>query len=366
MNVKFNSFEVMHNELHDKLVNDFHRVLDKNWFILGDEDKKFEKEFAAYCDSKYCIGCGNGLEALHLILKAYSIGVDDEVIIPSNTFIATALAVTYVGAKVVLVEPKIEDYTINPDLIEEKITDKTKAIMAVHLYGHPCDMDPIMELAKKYNLKVIEDAAQAHGALYKGRKVGSLGDAAGFSFYPGKNLGALGDGGAITTNDEQLAKKVKALANYGSQVRYHHIYQGTNSRLDEFQAAFLSAKLPYLDKWNDERNKIANLYLKNINNPKVKLPSIKNYAHHVWHIFAVRVEDRDRFAKYLEDCGIQSIIHYPIPIHLQECYKDLNIDKGALPICEEISNTVLSLPMYYGLTDEEINYVINVINAYEG
>lgn len=366
MNVKFNAFDVMHNELHDDLVNGFNRVLDKNWFILGEEDKKFEASFASYCDTKYCIGCGNGLEALHLILKAYGIGAGDEVIVPSNTFIATALAATYVGAKVVLVEPRLEDYTINPDLIEEKITNKTRAIMAVHLYGHPCDMDPIMEIAKKYNLKVIEDAAQAHGALYKGRKVGSLGDAAGFSFYPGKNLGALGDAGVITTNDEELAKKVKALANYGSQVRYHHIYQGTNSRLDEMQAAFLSAKLPHLNKWNDERNRIADFYLNNIKNPKIVLPSIKEYAHHVWHIFAVRVDNRDDFAKYLEDNGIQSIIHYPIPIHLQECYQDLKLEKGSLPICEEISDTVLSLPMYYGLTDEEIKYVVDIINAYEG
>ena len=364
MEVKFNVFDQMHSDLHDELVEDFNRVLNSNWFILGNEDKKFESEFANYCNTQFCIGCGNGLEALHLILKGYGIGAGDEVIVPSNTFIATALAVTYVGAKVVLVEPRLEDYTIDPSKIEEKITSKTKAIMAVHLYGHPCDMDPILEIAKKYDLKVIEDAAQAHGALYKGKKVGSLGDAAGFSFYPGKNLGALGDAGAVTTNDENLARKIKALANYGSEIRYHHIYQGTNSRLDEFQAAFLSTKLKSLDKWNNRRNEIADKYLKGITNTKICLPTIKDYAHCVWHIFSVRVDQRDEFIKHLEKCGIQTNIHYPIPIHLQESYKDLRIEKGQLPISEMISCTQVSLPMYYGLTDEQIDYVINCINKF--
>lgn len=364
MKVKFNSFDVMHNQLHNELVDDFNRVLDKNWFILGDEDKKFEDEFSSYCEADYCIGCGNGLEALTLILKGYGIGKDDEVIVPSNTFIATALAVSYCGADVVLVEPKMDDYTIDPKKIEEKITHKTKAIIVVHLYGQPCDMDPILQVAKKYDLKVIEDAAQAHGAKYKGRKVGSLGDAAGFSFYPGKNLGSLGDAGAVTTNDKELAKKVKALANYGSNIRYHHIFKGMNSRLDEFQAAFLSTKLKHLDEWNEQRNKIAGKYLAGIKNPLIILPTVKDYASHVWHIFAIRVEDRDSFVKYLDNYGIQTIIHYPIPIHLQDSYQELGLNQGDLPICEKISSQVVSIPMYYGLTNEEVDYVIETINNY--
>lgn len=364
MNVKFNDFRIMHEELHDELVADFHRVLDRNWFILGEEDVALEKNYAKYCETKYAVGCGNGLEALHLILKAYGIGAGDEVIVPSNTFIATALAVTYVGAKIVLVEPRKEDYTIDPARIEEKITKNTKAIMAVHLYGHVCDMDPILAIADKYGIRVIEDAAQAHGALYKGRKAGSLGHAAGFSFYPGKNLGALGDAGIVTTSDEALAKKVKALANYGSEIRYHHIYQGTNSRLDEFQAAFLNTKLPYLDKWNAERRSIADLYLRGIKNKKIGLPMVQEYATPVWHIFAVTVEDRAGFIKYLEQHGIQTNIHYPIPIHLQQAYADMKIEKGAFPIAEAISEHIISLPMYYGLSDEEIQYVIDTVNAY--
>ena len=366
MEVKFNSFEVMHSELRKELEDDFFRVLDRNWFILGEEDQSFEKNFASYCGVKHCIGCGNGLEALTLILKAFGIGKGDEVIVPSNTFIATALAASYTQADIVLVEPKIDDYTIDPSKIEEKITSKTKAIMAVHLYGQMCDMDPIMDIAKKYNLKVIEDSAQAHGATYKGRKAGSIGDASGFSFYPGKNLGALGDAGCVTTNDDEIAKKVKALANYGSEVRYHHMYKGTNSRLDEFQAAFLNTKLKELDKWNQRINEIAKMYLNGIHNPLFTLPVVKENREHVWHIFAIRCNSRDALQKYLTDKNIQTNIHYPIPIHLQGAYFELGGKKGDLPICEEISETVISLPMYYGLTDEQVQYVIDALNAYEG
>lgn len=362
--VKFNVFDVMHGEIKDELNDAFQRVLNKDWYILGKEDENFEKNFAEYCGCKHAIGCGNGLEALRLILQAYEIGVGDEVIIPSNTFIATALAVTYLGAKVVFVEPELDTYLIDPTKIEEKITKNTKAIIAVHLYGQTCDMDPIMELAKKYDLKVIEDAAQAHGALYKGRIVGSLGDAAGFSFYPGKNLGALGDAGAVTTNDDELAEKIRAYANYGSDYKYHHIYQGTNSRLDEIQAAFLDCKLKYLNKWNSRRKDIADFYLKNIKNEKIVLPVVKEYADPVWHIFAVRTENRDEFEKYLNDNGIQTTIHYPIPMHLQGAYSYLNMNEGDLPICEKISKEEISIPMYYGLTDEEIKYVVDVINKF--
>ncbi|MFR2989052.1 MAG: DegT/DnrJ/EryC1/StrS family aminotransferase, partial [Faecalibacillus sp.] len=250
-------FQTMHNEIRKSLDSAYKKVIESNYFIQGEECKNFEREFAEYCETKYCIGVGNGLDALFLILKALNIHQGDEVIVPSNTYIATALAVSYVDATPIFVEPDISTYNINPDLIEKKITSRTKAIIAVHLQGRAADMDRINEIAKKYNLYVIEDAAQAHGVLYKGKRVGSFGDAAGFSFYPGKNLGALGDGGCVVTNNEDIAKKVRALGNYGSDYKYHHIYKGNNSRLDELQAAFLRCKLPHLDRWNEDRKRIA-------------------------------------------------------------------------------------------------------------
>ena len=323
-----------------------------------------ERSFAEYCNTMYCVGVGNGLDALFLSLKALGIGENDEVIVPSNTYIATALAVTYVGAKPVFVEPDIRTYNIDPTKIEAAITDKTKAMIPVHLYGQPCDMDPILEIAKKHNLFVIEDCAQAHGAMYKGKAVGSFGDAAGFSFYPGKNLGALGDAGAVVTNNEELAKKIRALGNYGSDYKYHHIYKGNNSRLDELQAAFLSVKLPHLDKMNKERRRIAQRYIDGITNEEVILPFIPAYANPVWHIFGIRCKRRNELEKYLNDAGIGTNKHYPIPIHLQECYKDLGFMKGDFPIAEEISATELSIPMYYGMTDEEVQYVIDRINEF--
>lgn len=362
MNIPFVSFESMHKEIENEILDKFKEVYQKNWFIQGEEVNKFEEEFAKFCDSKYCIGCGNGLDALYLILRAYDIGEDDEVIIPSNTYIATALAVSYTGATPIFVEPDLLTYNINSTLIEKAITSKTKAIMAVHLYGQPADMDNINRIAKKYNLKVIEDSAQSHGALYKGKKVGSLGDASGFSFYPGKNLGALGDGGAIVTNDKELADKVRAIANYGSDKKYHHIYKGTNSRLDEVQAAFLRIKLRNLEKWNEERRLISQKYITGINNSKIIKPIESDYAKHVWHLFVVRLEKRNEFQKYLNDNGIGTTIHYPTPMHMQEAYKDLNITEGSLPIAEEISNEVISLPMWYGMKDEEIEYIIDKIN----
>lgn len=364
MKIPFVSFETMHNEIKDEMLDSFQRVLDRNMFIKGEELEKFEQEYAEYCGTKYCVGCGNGLDALYLILRAYDIGNGDEVIIPANTFIATALAVSYTGAVPVLVEPEKDSYLINPKVIEEKITDKTKAIIPVHLYGSIADMDAINQIAKRYDLKVIEDSAQAHGALYKGKRAGSLGDAAGFSFYPGKNLGALGDGGAVVTNDKELAEKVKALGNYGSKIKYHHILQGNNSRLDEVQAAFLRIKLKELDKWNRMRNEIASKYLEGIRNDKIILPQINDDNDSVWHVFVVRTENRDEFEKYLNQNGIGTTIHYPIPIHLQESYLSLGIREGSLPISEELANTVISLPMYYGLKEEEINYIIHIINQY--
>lgn len=362
--IPFSTFEAMHNEVADEMHQAFHKVYDKGWFIQGEECEAFEKEFAEYCEAKYCIGVGNGLDALLLILRAYGIGAGDEVIIPSNTFIATALAVTYAGATPVFVEPKMASYTINPKLIEEKITDKTKAIIAVQLYGQSSDMDAICMIAKKHELKLIEDAAQAHGATYKGRKVGSLADAAGFSFYPGKNLGALGDGGAVVTNDEELAIKVRALGNYGSDYKYHHIYQGHNTRLDEMQAAFLRIKLAHLDKWNEERVRIASRYRNEINNSLVELPAVEDYGTHVFHIFAIRCNRRDELEKFLKERGIGTNCHYPIPIHMQEAYKELQIPEGALPIAEEISRTELSIPMYYGMTEDEVSQVIQAINDF--
>ena len=364
MKIPFASFEKMHSEISDQMKNAYERVFDNNWFIGGKELEQFEQEFAQYCGAKYCVGCGNGLDALMLILKAYGIGTGDEVIVPSNTFIATALAVSYTGATPVFVEPEMNTYNINPGLIEEKITPKTKAIMAVHLYGQPAKMDEILAIAKAYNLKVIEDSAQAHGAEYHGVRTGNLADAAGFSFYPGKNLGALGDGGAITTNDKELADKVRALGNYGSDYKYHHIYMGNNSRLDEMQAAFLRVKLQQLQKWNDDRRKTAAEYNARIHNAKIVLPQEMAGTRHVYHIYAVFCEERDALEKYLNDLGIGTNKHYPIPIHMQECYKDLGIAEGNLPLAEDISAHILSIPMSYGMTEDEVSYVIDALNKF--
>ncbi|MCR5518537.1 MAG: DegT/DnrJ/EryC1/StrS family aminotransferase [Lachnospiraceae bacterium] len=364
MKIPFVTFIPMENELNKDIREAFDRVFTRSWYIEGIEDEAFEKAFAEYCGTKYCVGVGNGLDALMLALKALGIGEGDEVIVPSNTYIATALAVTYVGATPVFVEPDIRTFNINPELIEAAITEKTKVIMPVHLYGQACDMDPIMEIAKHHHLFVVEDCAQAHGATYKGKKVGTFGDAAGFSFYPGKNLGALGDAGAAVTNDKVLADKIRSLGNYGSDYKYHHIYKGNNSRLDELQAAFLAAKLPHLERMNAERRRIAALYTAGIKNDKVITPYVPEYAAPVWHIYGIRCNDRDALEKHLNDKGVGTNKHYPIPMHMQECYKDLNIPQGTHPIAEEISATELSIPMYYGMTDEEVQYVIDAINEF--
>lgn len=363
--VPFATFLPMHNEIRKDLDAAYARVLDESHFIQGEECQKFEKEYADYCETKYCVGVATGLDAIYLILKALNIKAGDEVIVPSNTYIATALAVSFTGATPIFVEPTIETYNIDVTKIEEKITSKTKAIIAVHLQGRAADMDPINEIAKLHGLYVIEDAAQGHGARYKGKKVGSLSDAAAWSFYPGKNLGALGDGGCITTNNKDIADKVRALGNYGSDYKYHHIYQGTNSRLDEIQAAFLRVKLPYLDKWNRARKEIAKQYLKGITNPLIKLPvPTSQDFEHVYHVFVIRCDKRDELEKYLADNGVGTVKHYPIPMHLQKAYEDLHILKGELPIAEEISNTVLSLPIYYGMTNKEIQHVVMAINSF--
>lgn len=365
MKVPFVSFRPMERELDADLRAAFDRVFARSWYIEGEEDKAFEQAFARYCHADHCVGVGNGLDALFFVLKAWGIGEGDEVIVPSNTYIATALAVTYVGARPVFVEPDIRTFNIDPSKIEAAITAKTKAIMPVHLYGQPCDMDPIMAIAKKYHLHVLEDCAQAHGATYKGQVIGSFGDASGFSFYPGKNLGALGDAGATVTNDKALADKVRALGNYGSDYKYHHIYQGNNSRLDELQAAFLSAKLPHLERMNAERRRIAQMYLDGIKNPEIILPYVMEDTVPVWHIFGIRCKRRAELERYLNEHGIGTNKHYPIPMHLQECYKDLGFKEGDFPIAEEISATQLSLPMYYGMTDEEVQYVIDMLNAFK-
>lgn len=364
MNIPFVSFKPLEKELDSSLREAFERVYTRSWYIDGEEDKAFEKAFANYCDSKFCVGVGNGLDALFLVLKAMGITEGDEVIVPSNTYIATALAVTYVGATPVFVEPDIRTFNIDTERIEAAITPRTKALMPVHLYGQPCDMDPIMDIAKRHNLYVIEDCAQAHGATYKGKVIGSFGDAAGFSFYPGKNLGALGDAGATVTNNEELAKKIRALGNYGSDYKYHHVMQGNNSRLDELQAAFLSAKLSHLDRVNEDRRRIAQKYLEGMNNPEIILPYVPEYANAVWHIFGIRCKRRAELEKFLNDAGIGTNKHYPIPMHLQECYKDLGFKEGDFPIAEEISATELSIPMYYGMSDEEIQYVIDKVNEF--
>ncbi|WP_370774120.1 DegT/DnrJ/EryC1/StrS family aminotransferase [Clostridium sp.] len=361
MRIPFVSFEEMHSLIKNELECVFREVLNSNWFIKGKFLAEFEKKFADYCGAKKCIGCGNGLDALSLILKAYNISDGDEVIIPANTFIATALAVSYVGATPVLVDNN-DFYNIDVELIEKAITDKTKAIIAVHLYGMPADMDPINEIASKYGLVVIEDAAQAHGAIYKGKKVGTLGDAAAFSFYPGKNLGALGDGGAVVTNNEEIAEKIRNLGNYGSSKKYVHEFKGVNSRLDEMQAAFLNIKLNHLDDWNNSRKEIAKYYLANITNQKVKLPQLINEIETVWHLFVVRVENRDEFIKYLSDNGIQALIHYPITVNKQDAYKELN--SYTFEKAEKYANEIVSLPMYPGLTEEMLRYVVDVINKF--
>mgnify|MGYP000680651847 FL=1 len=361
--INFLNLHKINERFRDEINDRIKQVLDSGWYILGEQVSLFEKNFADFCGVKHCIGCANGLDALNLIIKAYGFSTGDEIIVPANTYIASILAISQNDCTPVLVEPDIETYNINPDLIEEKITEKTKAIMVVHLYGQAVEMEKIWQLAKKYNLKVIEDAAQAHGSLYNGKRVGALSDAAGFSFYPGKNLGCLGDGGCITTNDDELAFKVRAIANYGSDYKYHHIFKGINSRLDEIQAGVLDVKLNYLDRDNDRRRQIAKFYLENIKNPNIILPKVKSEDSHVWHIFAIRTRDRDRLIKHLKGNGIETNIHYPTAPHKQECYKEWQNE--SFPISEMIHQQVLSLPISPVMTDEEVTKIIKVINDYE-
>lgn len=359
--IPYLNLQPLHDSIKEELRQAYENVLDSNWFIMGEQLEAFEKEYANYCGTRYCIGVGNGLDALHLILRGYGIGKGDEVILPANTFIATVLAVSYSGARPVLVDCDENSYNINPALVEHKITKHTKAIIAVHLYGKVADMESLRRISKTYNLKLIEDAAQAHGAVYKENKVGNLADAAGFSFYPGKNLGALGDGGAITTNDEELVEKIYALRNYGSIEKYHHKYLGFNSRLDEMQAAFLRVKLKYLDEWTKQRRILATKYIEEISNDKYKLSSVEKQEENVWHIFPFFSKERTKIQKELEENKIQTVIHYPIPIHLQESYKMLGYSYGDFPITERISKEELSLPLWIGMKKETISYISQII-----
>lgn len=338
----------------------FHRCMEKSHFILGEQVSLFEKNFAEYSQAKNAIGVGNGLDALALVIRAMDIGAGDEVIVPAHTFIATWLAVTQAGAIPIPVDADENTCNINVELIKAKINSKTKAIIPVHLYGQPADMDPILEIAREFGLKVIEDAAQAHGALYKSKRVGSMGDAACFSFYPAKNLGAFGDGGAITTNDSALAEKIRLLRNYGSEVKYHHDIKGVNTRLDELQAAFLNVKLKKLDQWNQQRREFANYYTELLKeNSSIKLQEIPVGVEPVWHLYTIRVSERDKLMNDLKSEGIDSIIHYPIPPHLSLAYSEFGYKPHSFPIAEKIAQTTLSLPFWPYMQKAQIEKVVS-------
>lgn len=360
--IKFLDLHNINERYRDEINIRIREVLDSGWYILGEQVKRFEENFAKFCSVKHCIGCANGLDALNLIIRGYGFSSGDEIMVPANTYIASILAISENGCIPILVEPDINNYNINPDLIEEKITSRTKAIMVVHLYGQVVQMDKVWKIAEKYKLKVIEDAAQAHGAIYQNKRVGNLGDASGFSFYPGKNLGCMGDGGCVTTNDDTLAEKIRAIANYGSDYKYHHIYKGINSRLDEIQAAILDVKLKYLDSDNQVRRRIAEYYIENIRNPNITLPKVYDEKAHVWHIFAIRTNNRDKLRSYLEENDIQTNIHYPIPPHKQDCYKEWN--NLSYPISEKIHTEILSLPISPVLEMEDVSNIVKVVNEY--
>ncbi|MBQ2860543.1 MAG: DegT/DnrJ/EryC1/StrS family aminotransferase [Peptococcaceae bacterium] len=364
MNIPANRLDRGFYQYQDEFEAKALEVLRSGWYVLGKEVAEFEKEFAAYCGAKYCVGLASGLDALWIAFRVLGIGEGDEVIVQGNTYIASVMGITINGATPVFVEPDAF-YNIDVTKIEEKITERTKAILVVHLYGQASNMTEIMRLAEKYNLRVVEDCAQSHGAKWNGQMTGTFGDVGCFSFYPSKNLGAFGDGGAVVINDEILDKKFRVFRNYGSEKRYHNMIIGANSRLDEMQAALLRVRLAHLDEINAERADIAAAYTAAINNEKVLLPQIRTGASSVFHQYVVRTDDRDKFMNYLQDRGIGTIIHYPIPPHLAEAYQYLGYEKGAYPITEAYADTVLSLPMYTGMTQEEIKYVIDVINEYK-
>jgi dTDP-4-amino-4,6-dideoxygalactose transaminase len=367
MSIHFLDLKSVYLEIQSELDEAYHRVMSSGMYILGEEVEAFENDFATYCGVKHCIGVGNGLDALHLILRGYNIGKNDEVIVPANTFIATWLAVSYAGATPVPVEPDPTTFNIDVEKIEAAITSKTRAIMPVHLYGQPAEMNAIKVIANQYNLIVIEDAAQAHGAIYKGKKVGSIGHAAGWSFYPGKNLGAFGDAGAITTDDDHLTEKVRILRNYGSKIKYFNEVKGYNSRLDPIQAAFLRVKLKHLDEWNARRNRQAQFYLDNINElSNLTLPHSPKGDQSSWHLFVIRHPQRDKLQKQLQNSEIFTLIHYPVPPHLSEAYQHTGWAQGSFPITEAISQTALSLPIGPHLSPSAQKRVINEIHNFVG
>lgn len=365
--IEFLNLYKINQRYEQEILSEIKEVLQSGRYIQGEKTRQFENNFASYCGVKHCIGVGNGLDALSLIFEAYKVlGIleeGDEVIVPSNTYIASVFSISRNKLKVVLAEPDEKTFNLDPEEVKKKITSKTRAIMPVHLYGQPADMNEILEIAAQFKLKVVEDAAQAHGARYFDKRTGSLSDAAGFSFYPAKNLGAFGDGGAITTNDDQLAETIRALGNHGSLKKYYSIYPGTNSRLDEVQAAILNVKLKYLDQDNSKRNQIALSYLKNIKNLFIQLPYVGEHRAHVWHLFVVRVKSRKHFQGYLSKNGIQTMIHYPVPPHKQDAYKEWNA--MSLPLTERIHEEVISLPMSPVLSEEEIEKVIEIVNGYK-
>ena len=362
--VTFLDLRATYLEIKDELDAAYQRVMNSGWYILGEEVTAFEKEFAEYCGTKHCVGVANGLEALQLILRSYGIGSGDEVVVPSNTYIATWLAVSNAGATVVPVEPNQRTFNLDPRRIEAAITPRTKAILPVHLYGQPADMEPINVIARSHGLKVIEDAAQAHGARYRDRRAGNLGDAAGWSFYPTKNLGAYGDAGAVTTDDDELADRVRLLRNYGSKSKYYNEERGINSRLDELQAALLRVRLKHLDEWNGRRARIAAKYLEDLRDTDLMLPGVCEGADPVWHLFVVRSKRRDQLQKYLKSQGVNTLVHYPVPPHLQLAYKDATLP-AAYPIAEAIHQEALSLPMGPHLSEEEAARVVEAVRSFQ-
>lgn len=361
MTMAFLDLKATYTELKDEFDAAYHRVMDSGCFILGPELDAFEREFAHYCEAEYCVGVGNGLDALTLILRAYGIQAGDEVIVPTNTFIATWLAVSACGAKVVPVEPVAHSYNLDPQLVSQAITSRTKAIIAVHLYGQPAEMDEILAIAEIHKLRVIEDAAQAHGARYRGKRAGSLGDAAAFSFYPGKNLGAFGDGGAVVTNDGELASAVRLFRNYGSEAKYQHESIGVNSRLDELQAAFLRARLVCLDEWNGRRKRHAASYRALLKQADVDLPMVPEHIESSWHLFVVRSKNREKLTARMKDVGLGWQIHYPIPCHLQGAFSAMGFSRGDFPLTESLAAEIISLPIGPQMADEDVRRVADCI-----
>jgi dTDP-4-amino-4,6-dideoxygalactose transaminase len=365
LKISFLDLKSTYLELKEELDTAYQRVMNSGWYIMGEELEAFENEFSQYCNAQHCIGVANGLDALQLILRAMDIGNNDEVIVPSNTYIASWLAITHSGAKPVPVEPDKLTFNIQPALIKQAITPRTKAIMAVHLYGQPADMDAINKIARSHGLKVIEDAAQAHGAFYKGRRVGSLGDTAAFSFYPGKNLGAFGDGGACVTDSIELAHKIKLLRNYGSEIKYENKVIGFNSRLDELQAALLRVKLKKLDAWNKRRQQVAKFYLNNLAGIEgVILPSIPDYVDPVWHVFIIRHKQRQLLQEFLKNAGIDTLIHYPIPPHLSEAYAKDNSGKRSFALTEMLCQEILSLPIGPHMSMNDCKIIVDKIREF--